>query len=168
MSEKSSGLKENAKSRTVDFVRRIQAAKASIEADIEKGDGVYPFNGGRLSIEEFCRRAQIHVVSLHGPLHKTTTLADLRSWLEEVLSKTALGKKAVRRSVTERADEWRQKFMAQANWVHEYHLLEAVRIAEIESAQARIRDLEAENAQLTEAASQGKVIALRRKTAPAT
>lgn len=150
MSKTNTPLASNAKSRTAEFLRRIEAGKSAIEADVEKNEGIYPLNGGRLSIEEVCRRAGIHTVSLHGHLHKDTTLKELHRWLDDLLGSMAVGKKAVRKAVTQRADEWQKRFLEQANWVHRYHVLEAARIDELKAANARVAELEGEVLRLTE------------------
>jgi len=163
MSKANTPLTSNAKSRTADFLRRIEAGKSAIEADVEKHEGIYPFNGGRLSIEEVCRRARIHAVSLHGPLHKDTTLKDLQRWLDDLLADMAVGKKEVRKAVTQRADDWQQRFLDQANWVHRYHVLEAARLEELRAANVRISQLEAEVLRLKEQVAPGKVVSLRKR-----
>lgn len=162
MSKANSSLSASAKSRTTEFLSRIEAGKSAIEADVEANQGIYPFNGGRLSIEEVCRRAGIHAVSLHGPLHKDTTLKDLHRWLDGLLGNMAVGKKVVRKAVTQRADEWQRRFVDQANWVHRYHVLEAARIEELRAANARIAELEREVLRLTEQLGPRKIVSIRK------
>lgn len=162
MSKTNASLVSNAKSRTAEFLRRIEDAKLAIEMDVEENQGIYPFNGGRLSIEEVCRRARIHAVSLHGPLHKDTTLKELHRWLDDLLGGMAVGKKVVRKAVTQRADEWQRRFLDQANWVHRYHVLEATRIEDLRTANARIVELEAEVIRLTGQQSPGKIVPIRK------
>ena len=158
MTENVSPLVTSAKSRTKEFLAKIERAKTAVELDVERNEGVYPLNGGRLSLEEVCRRAGFRAVALHGPKHKETTRRDLQAWLDRLLQKMAVGKAEVRKAVTERAEEWEEKFNAQANWIHQYHLLETDRLAELMRASERIKELEREVLDLTVRLNQGKVV----------
>ena len=55
------GLNNHAKSRSSTFVSKLRQAMSTIEGDIEQNEGLYPYNAGRLTKAELCRRAgRIH------------------------------------------------------------------------------------------------------------
>ncbi|WP_292999921.1 hypothetical protein [Nevskia sp.] len=162
MSEKRDPLKDYAKSRTKTVLARIHTAKSVIELDIEQNEGVYPYNGGRLSAAELCRRAGVHEVTLHGPTHKSTTLRSVHTWLKEVSLRLITGKRVVRQRVTERADYWHQRFKASSDWVHRYHIEQAKQIELLTTAHARIKELETEVLLLKKQFVGGKVVPINR------
>jgi DNA mismatch repair ATPase MutS len=153
-------LLENALNRTANVVNKVRSALRAIELDIEANDGIYPYNGGRLTQAEVCRRAGIHKVTLHGPAHIETTRKSISEWLTATKRSLITGKRVVRKQVTERADSWRERYIKAAQWVDHYHREDVVR-------QARIFELEAENARLRAECielraelSRGKVVCL--------
>lgn len=148
------GMLSHAKKRTQAVVDKLHAAMRAIERDIEQHEGIYPLNGGRLSLAEVCRRADVKTVTLMGPTHKDSTKVEVDRWLEQALSAMVRGKKSVRRAVTDRATAWKEQLEKIGN---QYHLAE-LRMA---GMAARIAELEAENAVLRKAA--GRVVPLKGK-----
>lgn len=58
--------------RTKAMLHRLHTAMKIIEADIDAHHGVYPFNHGRVTQSELCRRADVKKATLQTPLHKET------------------------------------------------------------------------------------------------
>jgi hypothetical protein len=85
-------------------VSRIERAKKTIAKEIARNFGVYPFVGGRLSVEEVLRRAGLDRALLAKPRHATLR-AELRTWVAQTLEGTITGHTNIRRHVTQRADE---------------------------------------------------------------
>ncbi|MES2948143.1 MAG: hypothetical protein V4858_06315 [Pseudomonadota bacterium] len=152
-------LLESAHQRTTTFEAKLTKAMKDIEDDIAKNDGLYPLNGGRLSVAEICRRAGVKNKSLDGKKHKTTTKVTVEEWHKMVLAGVVQGKKNVRKTVTGRAESWKEahRQVAQARHIDQLKL---------EGALVRNRVLETENAALRaqlSSASEGRVVGLPKR-----
>lgn len=125
--------------RTQAMLQRLQRAMRDIEAEIAAHSGVYPYNHGRVTQSELCRRADVKKATLQTPLHKDSTRVTVLAWLDGLASQLAHTRDATRERVTAQADTL------------------ATQVAELQAAltdaQARIRALEAENAALRAAAA---------------
>ncbi|MGV3682135.1 MAG: hypothetical protein ACO1PM_20810 [Acidovorax sp.] len=152
-------LIESSKQRTVDFIQKIRKAMQTIEGEIDTNNGIYPYNGGRLSQAELCRRAEVTNVGLATPAHRDTTRKMVGDWLARINSASITGRKSVRRAVTDRADDWKRQHDA---------IAQSYRIAELEHLEfkRKYKKLEEENAalrKLLESASTSKVVTLRKR-----
>jgi hypothetical protein len=117
-----------------------------IERDIEANDGLYPFNNGRLSIAEVCRRASIHKVTLQGAKHKSTTRVIIKEWLENLDKLTVVGAASVRKRVTASAEEWRERYLVIARKYNELYAIHIVSMQKkLDLVQSRLSELESEN-----------------------
>ena len=90
--------------RTEAALARLRKAMADIEAEIAAHQGVYPYNHGRVTQSELCRRADVKKATLQTPLHKDTTRIQILAWLEEVTAGLADTRDATRDKVTAMAD----------------------------------------------------------------
>lgn len=97
-------LTENANPRTEAALARLRKAMSDMEADIAAHQGVYPYNHGRVTQSELCRRADVKKATLQTPLHKDTTRVRILAWLEDVTSGLAHTRAATREKVTAVAD----------------------------------------------------------------
>lgn len=104
------------------FIDKLRRAMRAIEQDIEAHDGLYPFNKGRLTQAEVCRRAGVSNVTLQGRLHKLTTKVEVDVWIQRASRGIAKGKKNVRKAITERAEVWKSNLQSIAQAYHEDHL----------------------------------------------
>lgn len=163
-------LVHHAHERSRNVLKKLQEAMKSIELDIEQNEGIYPFHGGRLTVAEVCRRAGVRDVTLHGPAHKDTTKPMVESWLEQVKTKLITGRKAVRRTVTARADSWEDKYKKVANKFNQMYAIEVIaRDEKLRELTQRVAELEEENLMLRSELSSGKVVQLpdsRAQSAP--
>lgn len=154
-----SGLLAASKRRTSAFVAKIRQAMATIEREVDENQGIYPYNGGRLSQAELCRRARVTNVGLATPAHRDTTRKMVQDWLARVALAGITGKKSVRRAVTARADDWERRHAA---------LAQSYRLAELDFVEMRRRvaALQAENEALRkqlEASGASKLVPLHGK-----
>jgi hypothetical protein len=156
-----SALLIHAKARTETVIAKVRGALAAIELDIEQNEGIYPYNGGRLTQAEVCRRAGIHKVTLQGGPHRTTTREMIEVWLKAVRIRLVTGKKMVRKSVTARADDWKERYLNAARMSHLYHNQMVALAEERDQGRVRIAELEAEVLKLRSELSNGKVVQLR-------
>lgn len=136
-------LLQHSRNRSTEFVKKIREAMQKIELDIEQNDGLYPFNGGRLTQAELCRRAGVTNVALQGAAHKHTTRIMVEAWLKTVTAGITTGRKAVRRAVTDRAENWKAQHKAIGTAYH-------ITVLEMIEMKRRILELEQENVALRE------------------
>ena len=148
-----------AKSRSEGVCVRLRKAMATIEKEIEEGGGIYPFNNGRLSMAEVCRRAGIHKITLQGEAHKNTTKVVLKEWLSRLESRMIVGSKAVRRRVADTVDDWKGRYDDLARSYNEMYAIEIVsRNTKLNEALAKITELEKEIIRLRAQCSSGRLL----------
>ncbi|WP_157835134.1 hypothetical protein [Xanthomonas sp. SHU 199] len=143
---------------------------SKIELEVEQSGGIYPYNAGRLSQAELCRRAGVANVTLQNLNHKSSTLVEVNEWLKLVRAKMVSGRKSVRRAVTDRVENLKQEFHQLAT---NYNIsrLEAADLnlelalvrAELKEARCIIDELEREVSQLRIDMAKGKVVRMPQK-----
>lgn len=162
MNGSNEALANAGRARTDRVVRLIDGAMATIEKEIADSDGIYPYNSGRLSVAEVCRRAGVHQVTLQSPSHKGSTRIAVLAWLERMKLAMVKGAKTVRREVHRRAVQWKDLYQTVAAQYKNMYSIEIVQ------RDALIRNLKQQNkelrSQLAQArASGGKVVGIRSK-----
>ncbi|MBT9504964.1 hypothetical protein [Rhodoferax sp.] len=90
--------------RTEAALQRLHKAMRDIEAEIENNQGVYPFNFGRVTQSELCRRADVKKATLQNAVHKDTTRVAIMAWLDQLNEKLAQTRDGTRERVTAVAD----------------------------------------------------------------
>lgn len=90
--------------RTEAALARLQQAMRDIEAEIRGNHGIYPFNYGRVTQSELCRRADVKKATLQNPGHKDTTRVDIMRWLDELNAGLTQTRESTRERVTAVAD----------------------------------------------------------------
>lgn len=154
-------LTKHAKSRSDNVRKKLQIAMETIELEIDKNEGIYPYRGGRLSLSEVCRRAGVHKVTLQGETHNMTTKTTVEQWIASLEKKIVTGQKSVRKTVTARADDWEAQYKALARRFNEIYAIEVIgKNKALKEAIDRVELLEAENIRLKMELSQGKVISI--------
>lgn len=96
---------EKGNARTEAALKRLRKAMADMEADIAANSGVYPFNYGRVTQSELCRRADVKKATLQNPLHKDSTRVEIMAWLDALNSRLAQTREGTRARVTAVADD---------------------------------------------------------------
>jgi hypothetical protein len=71
-----------------------------IETEILANNSIYPFNYGRVTQSELCRRADVKKATLQNAVHKDTTRVEIMRWLDEVTSKLTVTRDSTRERVT--------------------------------------------------------------------
>ena len=94
--------------RTQAMLQRLHQAMHDIEAEIATHQGVYPYNHGRVTQSELCRRADVKKATLQTPLHKDTTRVEVMAWLDRLSLHLAETRDAERERVTAVADDLAQ------------------------------------------------------------
>lgn len=162
----SPALLKHSRLRTDQVVKKVRAALTAMERDIDENDGVYPFNSGRLSQAEVCRRAGISNVTLCTASHRETTHKTVVEWLARLRVSSTVGCRSVRRSVVERVDEWKR---AHACVAQSYHLAELEHLEmqrkfeELEKTVAELRSVNESLAKALSDAHAPKIFALHRR-----
>ncbi len=75
-----------------------------IEAEVIANHGIYPFNYGRVTQSELCRRADVKKATLQNSVHKETTRVEVMRWLDALASQLTQTREGTRERVTEVAD----------------------------------------------------------------
>ena len=138
------------KERTTQVIAKVKGAMKEMELDIQNSEGIYPFNGGRITAAEVCRRAKISHMTLQAPAHRDSTKVVVEEWIKRMTVRLTTGAKIVRRAVTDRAEEWKRVHDEIATAYHIDHLTLVNIRAELEDAKNRVAELEEVNASLLE------------------
>jgi hypothetical protein len=127
--------------RTEAALRRLRTAMAGIEVEIGQHNGIYPFNHGRVTQSELCRRADVKKATLQNPLHKDSTRVEIVNWLEALNAKLIQTREHVRERVTAVADDL-------AAQVQRLTLANQALQARLAASEQLIAQLQAENTRL--------------------
>lgn len=102
--------KQRGEKRSADVEQRVEEAIATITEEIKENAGIYPKNGGAVSMNEVARRAGIHITTFY-----TATQRELgqrvRIWVDSIKKKEVVGRMRVRRTFQERAEDWKAKYL---------------------------------------------------------
>jgi hypothetical protein len=79
----------SASARREKVVAKVREAMALIEREIEESQGVYV--GGRLSLNEVCRKAGVHPITMQGSAHRSTTKPMVLAWMGKLKASTDAG-----------------------------------------------------------------------------
>ena len=97
--------REHAHPRTEAALQRLRNAMREIEAEVATHQGVYPFNHGRVTQSELCRRADVKKATLQNPVHKDTTRVEIMTWLDTLAVRLTQTRDGSRARVTAVADD---------------------------------------------------------------
>lgn len=97
--------------RTAGVEARVREAMLDIQKEIVANKGIYPQNGGAVSMNEVARRAKISETTLFSPKQKELGQT-VKAWVELLKKTEVIGRKKVQRSVFERSEDWRNKYLA--------------------------------------------------------
>ena len=163
MSNTPSHLEKSAQKRTSRVVDSVKNAMAIMEQEIKNSDGIYSYNGGRLSIAEVCRRADVHPITIMGKRHKDTTRILILNWIESLSGTLIEGKVPIRREITKRVVSAEDRYRLIASEFQKMYQVEIPRRDdEIEALRQEVAALEEENLRLQEQVAQGRVVRLRK------
>lgn len=130
--------------RTAQMEQKVVQAMQAIQADMQANGGIYPHNGGAVSMAELARRAGISESSFYKKEPDNLALkerADL--WLDTLKKKETIGRMRVRKTFAERAESWEKKYKA----LVQRHICTEL---ELQSLQAEAQKLRDDNAALLE------------------
>lgn len=128
--------------RSAQMEQSVTDAMRTIQEDMQSNGGIYPHNGGAVSIVELARRAGISESTLYkkdnAAIKERATL-----WLDTLKKKETVGRMRVRKTFAERAESWEKKHKA----LEQRHIRTEL---ELQSLQAEAQKLRADNAALLE------------------
>lgn len=90
---------------------RVREAMVTIQKEMTANNGIYPENGGAVSMNEVARRAKISETTLFSPKQKELG-KNVKAWVESLKKTEVVGRKNVQRTVFERSEDWRNKYLA--------------------------------------------------------
>ncbi|MBD8566164.1 hypothetical protein IFU01_18050 [Oxalobacteraceae sp. CFBP 8763] len=130
--------------RSLDIVKRVRSTLKIMEEELSKTQGERKLERKSVSSAEVSRRAGIHPTTLFGYKHRTLG-EEVRDWvkLHKDAEEPEIG--TVRRSTTERVEDWKNLYaaLAQTHRDTELELLRAT--TEIDVLNSKILILEEEN-----------------------
>lgn len=97
--------------KTAKVHQQLDDAIHLISEEIKANGGIYPQNGGAVSMAEIARRAGINESTFYK---KGNTAFKERAslWLETLKKKETVGRMKVRKTLRQRAESWREKYKA--------------------------------------------------------
>lgn len=96
---------EHTNARTEAALGRLRHAMQEIEAEVDAHHGVYPYNHGRVTQSELCRRADVKKATLQNPVHRDTTRVEIMAWLDTLATRLMQTRDGARERVTAVADD---------------------------------------------------------------
>ena len=130
--------------RTEKMEQSVKEAMRAIQADMQANGGIYPQNGGAVSMAELSRRAGISESSFYKKEPENIALKDMANlWLDTLKKKETVGRMRVKKSLVQRADDWKQKYQA----LEQRHIRTEL---ELQSLEAQMETLQKDNAALVD------------------
>ncbi|QJC81568.1 hypothetical protein [Pseudomonas umsongensis] len=115
----------NGSARTQLIFTKVKNMLDDMREEIQLNGGVYPYNGGKISKNEVCRRAGIGKTTIFSDKQRELN-SHVDAWLDQFLPKKNYNSQ--RKSKTELAAQWKSKFLALSESHHVTELdLQALR-----------------------------------------
>lgn len=128
--------------RTEKMEMAVKEAMRAIQADMQANGGIYPKNGGAVSMAELSRRAGISESSLYKKEPENLALKEMANlWLDTLKKKETVGRMHVKKSLAQKAEDWQQKYHA----LEQRHILTEL---ELQSLEAQMQELRKQNVAL--------------------
>lgn len=100
--------------RTAKTLQRVEGAIRAISDEIQTNGGIYPNNGGAVSMAEVARRAGINESTFYKK-DNTALKERVALWLDSLKKKETVGRMRVRKTFQQRAESWKKKYDALEN-----------------------------------------------------
>jgi hypothetical protein len=137
----------------------VEEAMRAIVEDMKANAGIYPYNGGAVSMAELARRAGINESSFYKPqnaeLKERATL-----WLQQLQKKEIVGRKRVRKHQTEVIHDWKNRFEA----LDSHNIVTNLKLQQLEAENLKLKgEVEALREQLRAVPSNVTPIAKKKR-----
>lgn len=97
--------------KTAKLHQKVDDAIRAITAEMQGNGGIYPHNGGAVSMAEVARRAEINEATVYK--RGNVALKERVSlWLDTLKKKETVGRMRVRKTHQQRAEAWHEKYKA--------------------------------------------------------
>lgn len=110
---KVAALKRGAE-RASKVLQSVEDAMRMIADEIQANGGIYPRNGGAVSIAEIARRAGINESTFYKKDNERLK-ERVALWLNTLKKKERIGRMCVRLTLQQRAESWKEKYAALQN-----------------------------------------------------
>lgn len=139
--------------RTAMVGRKLTDAMQTILAEMKGNGGIYPHNGGGVSMAELARRAEINESTLYKK-DNVEFKEKAKLWLDTLKEKETVGRKRVKKELSKRVDDCKDRYKALEQSHHlmglELQTSRAERETERKSSEVEIEKLKRENEALRE------------------
>ena len=127
----------------------LQEMMRRIELDIDANAGIYPYNDGKLTVDELLRRSCKSAAYLQKDTPKIKALKkEVNAWISRVRGQATSGAPSVRREVNERVKVTKKELDDVRQAYAESELQLTRMTAELAEATKKVGSLEKENANL--------------------
>jgi hypothetical protein len=100
--------------RTTKIGIRVDDTMRDIADEMKANGGIYPKNGGAVSMAEIARRAEIDESTFYKK-DNAALKEKVALWLETLKKKETVGRMRVRKNFQQRAESWKEKYDALTN-----------------------------------------------------
>ncbi len=120
--------------RTAKTLQQVEDAIRAISDDMAGNSGIYPHNGGAVSIAEIARRAGINEATFYKK--DNTALKERASlWLDTLKKKETVGRMRVRKTFQQRAESWKEKYDALQN----RHIITELQLQQLQAEHEKLQ-----------------------------
>jgi len=97
--------------KTAKLHQKVDDAIRAIAAEMQTNGGIYPRNGGAVSMAEIARRAEINEATFYKK-DNVALKERVSLWLDTLKKKETVGRMRVRKTFQQRAEGWHEKYKA--------------------------------------------------------
>ena len=127
--------------RTLLMEQSVAQAMQAISSDLQANGGIYPHNAGAISMAELARRADISESSFYKKQPENIALKQrAKLWLDTLKKKETVGRMRVKKSLTQRAEDWKEKYHA----LEQRHIRTELELQSLEARWQKVSDEKAE------------------------
>lgn len=147
--------------KTAQLHQKVDDAIRAITSEMQANGGIYPANGGAVSMAEVARRAEINEATFYkkdnAALKERVSL-----WIDTLKKHESVGRMRVRKTFQQRAEGWHQKYKA----LETRHGITELQLQQLQAEHEKLqRDYEALLEQVRAGAA-GKVASITKKGKP--
>lgn len=95
--------------RTDAVAAKVREAMKTIKQEMDSNDGIYPLNGGAVSLNEVARRADISDTTLYAP-KQGDLKQEVSDWIDGLKEAEVVGRVRVQRKLSERLADWKKLY----------------------------------------------------------
>lgn len=120
--------------RTEKTFRQVEDALGVIADEMAANGGIYPRNGGAVSVAEIARRAGINEATFYKK-DNTALKEHVSLWLDTLKKKGIVGRMRVRKTFQQRAENWKEKYNALQN----RHIITELQLQQLQAENEKLQ-----------------------------